>query len=107
MPSPWRRFDRALKRIAEEEPVGLLDANLSKELVDTVREVDVVWRAAREGRPFLLHLEFQLIWGAFSSAIIAVEYTGGSEAMRSMALLPTLSRPASSYRRPRDERESP
>ncbi len=25
MPSRWRRFDRTLKRIADEEPKGLLD----------------------------------------------------------------------------------
>lgn len=76
MPSRWRRFDRTLKRIADEEPTGLLewlaevlsipgpvtliDARLSKELVDAVWEVDVVWRVEAAGKTFLLHLEFQL-----------------------------------------------
>lgn len=52
------RFDKTLKRIAEQEPEGLLayladllalpgtitlvNANLSTELVDTVRHVDIV-----------------------------------------------------------------
>ena len=76
MPSRWRRFDRTLKRIADEEPTGLLDwlaavlslpgpvtlldARLSKELIDAVWEVDIVWRIEAGGRVFLLHLEFQL-----------------------------------------------
>jgi len=76
MTSRWRRFDRTLKRIAEEEPSGLLkwltevlsipgpvtllDANLSKELIDAVWEVDIVWRVEAGGKTFLLHLEFQL-----------------------------------------------
>jgi hypothetical protein len=76
MPSSWHRFDRTLKVIAEQEPSGLLDwlatvlsvpgpvtlldANLSKELLDSAREVDVLWRAETAGKPFLLHVEFQL-----------------------------------------------
>jgi predicted transposase YdaD len=75
MPSRWHRFDRTLKTIAEQEPTGLLewlagvlslpgpvplaDANLSKELLDSTREVDVVWRVEANGIPSLLHLEFQ------------------------------------------------
>jgi predicted transposase YdaD len=78
MPAPGhKRFDKTLKRIADEEPVGLLEcladllglpgkitlinASLSKELIDVVREVDLVWLVQDEnGRQWLLHVEFQL-----------------------------------------------
>lgn len=76
MSARWHQFDRTLKLIAEQEPAGLLDwlaavlslpepvtlldANLSKELLDSPREVDVLWRAGAKGKPLLIHLEFQL-----------------------------------------------
>jgi predicted transposase YdaD len=69
-------FDKTLKRMADEEPIGLLEwltsvlgvveqielvAPRPKDLIDSVREVDVVWRVRlKEGTEFLLHLEFQL-----------------------------------------------
>jgi predicted transposase YdaD len=69
------RFDRTLKRIAERTPADLLawladilgwpattlvQASLSKELVSSEQEVDLLWLVETDGEQELLHWEFQL-----------------------------------------------